>query len=109
MKTQKLILEQIDSKILKLKKLKDLSIPHSGWIYAIRQALGMSLRQLGNRMGITPQSVKENEMREKNGTISLNALRQFGKSMDMKLVYGFIPKEASLEKIIEKRASEIDP
>ena len=107
MDKQKLILEQIDRKILQLKKIEDLTIPPSGWIYAIRQALGMSLRQLGNKIGITPQSVKEIEVREKNGTISLNVLRQFGKSLDLKLVYGFIPKHGSLEKIIEKRAEEI--
>jgi DNA-binding transcriptional regulator YiaG len=65
MKTQKLILDQIDRKILQLKKIEDLSIPSSGWIYAIRQALGMSLRQLGNKMGITPQSVKEIEERKR--------------------------------------------
>jgi predicted DNA-binding mobile mystery protein A len=107
MKTQKLILDQIDRKILQLKKIEDLSIPSSGWIYAIRQALGMSLRQLGNKMGITPQSVKEIEEREKNGTISLNVLKQFGKSMDLKIVYGYIPVHDSLEKIIENRAQEI--
>jgi predicted DNA-binding mobile mystery protein A len=107
MDKQKLILEQIDRKILQLKKLEDLTIPTSGWIYAIRQALGMSLRQLGNKMGITPQSVKEIEVREKNGTISLNVLRQFGKSLDLKLVYGYIPKQDSLEMIIEKRAEDI--
>jgi predicted DNA-binding mobile mystery protein A len=107
MDKQKLILEQIDRKILQLQKIEDLTIPASGWIYAIRQALGMSLRQLGNKMGITPQSVKEIEVREKSGTISLNVLRQFGKSLDLKLVYGFIPKYDSLEMIIEKRAEEI--
>ena len=107
MDKQKLILEQIDRKILQLKKIEDLTIPASGWIYAIRQALGMSLRQLGNKMGITPQSVKEIEVRERNGTISLNVLRQFGKSLDLKLVYGYIPKYDSLEMIIERRAEEI--
>lgn len=107
MKKQRLILEQIDRKILQLKKLDNLVIPDSGWIYAIRQSLGMSLRQLGNKMGITPQSVKEIEVREKNGTISLNVLRHFGKSLDLKLVYGFIPKQDNLEMIIEKRAREL--
>jgi predicted DNA-binding mobile mystery protein A len=107
MDKQKLILEQIDRKILQLKKIEDLSIPASGWIYAIRQALGMSLRQLGNKMGITPQSVKEIEVRERHGTVSLNVLRQFGQSLDLKLVYGYIPKQKSLEMIIEKRAEEI--
>ena len=107
MNKQKLILEQVDRKILNLKKIEDLSIPASGWINAIRLALGMTLKQLGSRMGITPQSVNEIEIREKKGTISLNVLRQFGKSLDLKLVYGFIPKHGSLEMIIEKRAQEI--
>lgn len=107
MKKQKLILEQIDGKILLLKKAEDLTIPVSGWVYAIRQALGMSLRQLGNKMGITPQSVKEMEEREKNGSISLNVLKQFGKCLDLKLVYGFIPECESLDAIIEKRATEL--
>jgi predicted DNA-binding mobile mystery protein A len=107
MKKQKLILEQIDRKILLLKKVEDLSIPSTGWVYAIRQALGMSLRQLGNRMGIKPQSVKELEEREKQGSISLNVLRQFGQSLDLKLVYGFIPLQESLEELINKRATEL--
>jgi predicted DNA-binding mobile mystery protein A len=107
MKKQKLILDQIDRKILRFKRIEDLTIPSSGWVYAIRQSLGISLRQLGKLMGITPQSVKEIEERENNGTISLNVLKQFGKSLDMKLVYGFIPAEKSLDKIIEKRATEL--
>jgi len=104
MKTEIIILVQLDRKIKMLRKTENMTIPSSGWIFAIRRALGMSLRQLGLRMDITPQSVKEMEDREKNGTISLNVLREFGKSMDMKLVYGFIPKQKSLEKLVEERA-----
>jgi predicted DNA-binding mobile mystery protein A len=107
MNKQKLILEQIDRKILQLKKAGDLTIPSSGWVYAIRQALAMSLRQLGNRMGITPQSVKEIEEREKNGTVSLNVLKQFGKCLNLKLVYGFVPVGETLDDLIEKRAVEL--
>jgi predicted DNA-binding mobile mystery protein A len=104
MEKQKLILEQIDRKIALLKKVEDLIIPASGWVNAIRTALGMSLRQTGNKMGITPQSVKEIEEREKHGTVSLNVLKQFGKSLDLKLVYGFIPEQESLSQMIERRA-----
>lgn len=107
MKKQKLIMEQLDAKILQLKKIENLVITSSGWVYSIRQALGMSMRQLGNRMGITPQSVKEIEEREQNETISIKVLRQFGKSLDLKLIYGFIPQSGSLENIIEKRAHEL--
>jgi len=107
MKKQKLILEQTDAKILQLKKVENLIIPASGWVYSIRQGLGMSMRQLGEKMGITPQSINEIEERERNETISIKVLRQFGKSLDLKLIYGFIPKNGSLEAIIEKRAFEL--
>lgn len=107
MKKQILILEQIDKKILLLKKAEKISMPSTGWIFAIRKALGMSLRQLGNRMGITPQSVKEIEEREKDGTVSLRVLRQFGEAMNLKLIYGFIPEKGKLEDMIEQRAYEI--
>jgi predicted DNA-binding mobile mystery protein A len=107
MKKQKLIMEQLDAKILQLKKIENIVIPSSGWVNSIRQALGMSLRQLGNRIGITPQSVKEIEEREQNETISIKVLRHFGKSLNLKLIYGFIPQSGNLEDIIEKRAYEI--
>lgn len=107
MKKQKLIMEQLDAKIHQLKKIENLVIPSSGWVYSIRQALGMSMRQLGNRMSITPQSVKEIEEREQNETISIKVLRQFGKSLNLKLIYGFIPQSGTLEGIIEKRATEL--
>jgi len=107
MKKQKLILEQVDRRIQEIALLDSIVIPHEGWIYSIRNALGMSLRQLGKRLKITAQSVKEIENREKNGTVSLAVMRQVGSCLDMKLVYGFIPKAGSLEKMIENRAMEI--
>lgn len=107
MKKQKLILEQVDKRLQELILLDSLVIPHEGWIYSIRNALGMSLRQLGKRLNITAQSVKEIEEREKNGTVSLAVLRQVGAALDMKLVYGLIPQAGSLEKMIENRAKEI--
>ena len=107
MKKQRLILEQTDAKISQLMKAENLVIPSFGWVYSIRQALGMSMRQLGDKMGITPQSVKEIEEREKNGTVTVKVLRQFGQALDLKLIYGFIPSDGSLERIIERRAFEL--
>ncbi len=67
----------------------------------------MSLRQLGNRMGITAQSVKEIEEREVYGTVSIKVLKHFGNALNMKLVYGFIPMEESLESMINQKAMEM--
>ena len=107
MKKNKILLDQIDNKIINLKSIEDITIPSNGWINAIRSALNMTLNQLGKRLSLPRQNVQAMEERESKGTISLNVLKKFANAMDMKLIYGFIPNEGSLDKIIEKRAYEI--
>jgi len=104
---QQLILNQLERKIKNFYILKDVIIPPEGWINAIRTALKMSLRQLGNRMKITPQSVKEIEQREKDGTVTLNTLKQAANALNMRFIYGFIPINKSLDQMIEERAYEL--
>jgi predicted DNA-binding mobile mystery protein A len=104
---QRLIIEQTDKKLSVFRPLESLIVPQKGWIHTIRIALKMSLKQLGKRLKISPQSVKEMEEREANGSITLKGLREVGGALNMKLIYGFVPKEESLEIIIEKRAYEI--
>ena len=101
---QQLLLEQTDKKIQVFKELKTVRTPTKGWINTFRIALKMSLRQLGHRLQIAPQSVKEIEVREANGTITLKSLRDVANALDMQLVYGFVCKHESLEQMIEKRA-----
>lgn len=101
------LLHITDQEIRKLKPLKNLNLPPAGWVRTIRKSLGMSLRQLGNRMGITPQSVKEIEDRERNGTVSIRVLQQCGKALGMTFVYGLVPAEQSLEAMIDRRVKEI--
>lgn len=102
-----IIRNQLDDKIIMLQTAAGAIPPSSGWIYAIRYGINMSLRQLGQRLSITPQSVKEIEEREKQGTISLVVLRRVAKALNMSFVYGFIPNDQTLEGMIEERASEL--
>ena len=81
--------------------------PPTGWIKAVRLALGMSLQQLAIRLSITKQSVQEMEQREKNGFITLKSLRDTANALDMELVYGFVPKDGSLDALIERKAREL--
>jgi predicted DNA-binding mobile mystery protein A len=104
---QRLLIEQADKKLALFRPLNSFTIPQKGWIHTIRIALKMSLRQLGNRLKISPQSVKEIEEREANSSITIKGLKEVGAVLDMKLVYGFIPKGQSIEEMIEKRALEI--
>lgn len=107
MNKKKLQLQQISNKMLYLKQLNNIAVPPTGWIKAIRNALGMSARQLGNKLSITRQGVQDLENREKEGTVTLKALREAAKAMDLQLVYGFVPLDGSLEELIERKAREM--
>lgn len=104
---QQLLIDQMERKLAIFRPLKETIIPSKGWIHALRTTLKMSMRQLGNRLSITAQSIKEMEEREVNGAISIKSLNEVARALDMKLVYGFISKHGSLEQMIAQRAQEI--
>lgn len=106
MSKKKLQTEQLDTRMKEVSPLQNIPVPGNGWIKSTRTAIGMSLVQLGNRLGITKQSVLEIENRELEGTLSLKTLRDVAKAMDMKLVYGFVPNDGSLEGLIDRKATE---
>jgi predicted DNA-binding mobile mystery protein A len=107
MKKNKLQLEQLESKIKVYVPITKVAVPPTGWIKAVRLGLGMTLQQLANRISISKQSVLEMEQREKDGSISLKLLRDSARALDMELVYGFVPKDGSLDALIERKAREL--
>jgi predicted DNA-binding mobile mystery protein A len=104
---QQLLIDQADRKLKPFYGLEMIPIPPKGWINTVRTALKMSLRQLGNRLNISPQSVKEIEERESNGSLTIKSLREAGLALNLKLVYGFVPLDGSIEGMIEKRAYQL--
>ena len=104
---QSLQIQQLNSKMLSFEVLRQVPAPPTGWIKAIRSALGMSMQQLGNRLNISRQGVLDIERREKDGSITLKSLQEIARVMDLQLLYGFVPNDGSLDALIEKRATEL--
>ena len=102
-----LLLDQTQDKLIPFSVLKSEIKPDNGWVNTIRLSIKMSLRQLGERLHITPQGVKDLEKREREGGITINSLKEVGRALDMDLVYGFISRHNNLEDMIENRAREI--
>jgi predicted DNA-binding mobile mystery protein A len=100
-------IQQLNGKMLAYASLQKVAPPPTGWIKAIRNAIGMSMLQLGNRLSITKQSVQDMESREKDGSVTIKALREAARALDMQLVYGFVPNDGSLELLIERKAKEL--
>jgi predicted DNA-binding mobile mystery protein A len=77
--------------------------PFKGWIRAIREALGMTAEQLGQRLGVKQSAVIQLEQSEAKGSIELATLRRAADALDCTLVYAFLPKK-SLEETVRARA-----
>ena len=99
--------QQLNSKMLSFATLMQVAVPPTGWIKAIRTAIGMSMLQLGNKLSISKQGILDMEKREKDGSITIRSLKEIGRVLDMQLVYGFVPNDGSMDALIEKRATEI--
>lgn len=107
MARKSLQLLQLNNKLQHFSSLKQVAIPPTGWIKAIRTALGMTMEQLGNKLSITKQGLLDIERREQEGSVTIKSLKEVAKAMDMQLIYGFVPNDGSLYALIERRATEL--
>ncbi|CAN5362670.1 mobile mystery protein A [soil metagenome] len=104
---KKLLIEQLDRKLKPFVEAEKTALPEKGWIYSIRTALNMTLEQLGNKLNKTRQGIKNLENSESTESISIRSLKEIANALDMRLVYGFVPKQGSLEKLIDIKAEEL--
>lgn len=107
MKKNKLQIEQLSEKLKPYELGAKAIRPSVGWVRTIRTSFGMSLEQLGSKLGITRQSAQNLEKREGNGSITIRALEEAAKAIDMKLIYGFVAIDGSIEKLIDKKARKL--
>jgi predicted DNA-binding mobile mystery protein A len=86
-----------------------MTVPPRGWIRAIREALGLSTRQMAERMGSSQSWISVLEKAEVSGTTTLKSMRQAAEAMDCTLVYALIPTKSlaeSLQHQAELRAED---
>lgn len=107
MNKKKLQIDQLHNKLKVFTATQVNTIPPMGWLKTVRVSLGMSLQQLADKLSITKQSVQEIELREKEGNITLKNLREAANALDMQLVYGLVPKDGSIEALIDRKAREL--
>ena len=106
-KYQKTALEQLDASLAQFVPLRNLQPPKKGWIRAIRDALGMSGRQLGERMDVSKMWVGDMERLEASGATSLKTLRRAAEAMDCVLVYALVPKSSLKETLLKQARRKV--
>ena len=104
---KKLLIEQLDQKLNPFQKTELVLVPNKGWINTIRTSLNMTMAQLGTKLNITRQGVKRIEDSEAKGTLSINSLKEVAQALELKFVYGFVPKDGSIDNLINSKAENL--
>lgn len=106
----RLRIRQLDQALEPFHLARRRSSPQDGWVRAIREALGMSIRQLAERSGVSKTSVHSIETNEAAGKVQLDSLRTAAEAMECDLVYALVPRDslqAILDRQAERKAREI--
>jgi predicted DNA-binding mobile mystery protein A len=94
---------QLDTTLAKFSEMKRVQPPAKGWIRAVREALGMSGKQLAGRLQVSQPRVFKLEQDEPAGALTLKTMRQVAESLDCVFVYALVPR-SSLEETVKTQA-----
>lgn len=106
MQTADLRLDQVDRALASPAASALPPVPPTGWLRAVRQALGMTSRQFARRAGLSLTATLAAERNEASGAISLAQLRRMAAALDCELRYVLVPR-APLRTRVEQRAEDI--
>jgi len=95
--------QQLTQFLSSLAAFKAISIPKKGWVLVIRNGLGMSRRQLANRLGLSTSRIQRLEQDEMTGSVTLKTMRRTAEAMDCVFVYAVVPA-TSLDDTLQKQA-----
>lgn len=103
---RRIMRDQLDKTFSQLSSVKALQPPVKGWLRSIREALGMSGKQLGERLDVSQPRVVQLEKDELSGALTLKTMRQAAEAMDCQFVYAVVPR-TSLENTIRQQARKV--
>ena len=102
--------KQITNKINGLYDFKKSAEGVGSWVKYIRNAYGMTVRQLAQRSGISKSVISQTEKGEENDQVTLRSPRQAAQALNCDLVDALVPREPISEAIhrqAEKKARKI--
>lgn len=106
MKHRKLkrVREQLDETLKIFTVANSVARPVRGWIRAIRDAIGMNMRQLADRLGVSQSRIVKIEQDELSGALTIKTLEKIADKLDCVFVYGFAPR-STLENTVRNQAA----
>lgn len=101
MNSREMLRRQLDARLRELPREQP---PKGGWIRAIRTALGMTMGQLGKRLGVSAPGIAKLESRDSSGSISVARLRSAAEALGCDLLIAFVPR-TPLTDMVQQQAA----
>jgi predicted DNA-binding mobile mystery protein A len=98
--------QQLDKTLRPFSPLKDAPRPVKGWIKAVREAIGMSGRQMADQLGVSGPRITKLEQDELAGAVTLKSMKQAAEALDCVFVYALVPR-TSLEESVRSQARKV--
>lgn len=95
--------QQLDVTLAMFGAVRDVQPPPKGWIRAVRESLGMSGKQLAQRLKVSQPRIHRLEQDEPSGALTLKTMRQAAEALDCVFVYALVPR-SSLEDTVKTQA-----
>ncbi|MBC7792697.1 MAG: helix-turn-helix domain-containing protein [Clostridia bacterium] len=82
--------------------------PATGWLKAVREALGMTASQVAARMDMSAVSIYRVEGREISKTATLGTLEAQARAMNCRFVYAVVPEtDSSFEDMVDAQTRRV--
>src|ERR1700691_811518 len=101
-------IKQIDRTLESFTAAKDSSRPQKGWLRAVREATGVSIRQMAMRLKKAPTLVAKLEKSEAEYRITLGSLRDAADALGCRLVYAIVAQSVRHQELATQRARTKD-
>lgn len=101
---KRLRLRQLERALEPFLAAKNSPRPQKGWIRAIREATGIPVRQISQRLNKSLPLVNYLEKSEADYRITLGSLRDAADALGCQLVYALVPKSGSIQELADEPA-----
>ena len=105
-KQAELARKNLDKKLAPF-RTERIATPPRGWTKAIRESLGMTTRQLAERMGVAPSRVTTIEKAETVGAVTMKTMRETAEALDCQFVYAFVPTKPLDDIVYDQAARKV--
>jgi predicted DNA-binding mobile mystery protein A len=97
-------LEQLQRALTPFLAANNVPRPSRGWIRAIREATGITVREMAKRLHKAPSVAAHLEGSEAEYRITLGSLREAADALGCQLIYALVPKSGSIQELAEERS-----